>query len=253
MLSIIILGGGKATRMGDICKDTPKEMLSFGEAPFLAYMVSHFVRLELGEIIIIRGHIGHVVEDYFGNERWRSRGVRTVEYLELAGTARAAKVGVAHAQYDRTFMCNADTVLGFDFARILSLYTSQSLPVMSFVTTQEGVQNQGAVLVQKSVIQEFDEGKPSKPTGIRALANGAEIRGSNVGCYFMDRAFALGPEGIGTDLRFERETIPRWVADGKVAGSLMHEKAFLDFGTPERFAELQGRPEILEVVYGKPM
>ncbi len=115
---------------------------------------------------------------------------------------------------------------------------------MTLLTLKIGAQNQGTVLVRNGVVIEHVEG--NRPQDVYERAS--ELRASSTGCYFMERSFALG--GFGMDTSFERETLPRWVSQGKLAGANFGPGRFEDLGTPERFHALAAKTLI--EVYGHP-
>lgn len=246
-ISAVILAGGYATRLAGECQTTPKPMLEFGGIPFLAYQVSWLIRSGCKEVIIVSGHLSEVIENFFGTNEWKGRGVRVVCDKPPRGTALTALAGIAAASYGDIFQCNGDTVAEFDFRAAVSSFSAQAQSSMTLLTLQEGVQNQGAALVQHGVVVEFAEGLPAKDVGV--LPDG--FRGSSTGCYFIRRPLALATYPERTS--FEREVLPLLVAQRQLAGIQFGSGRLIDFGTPERLAALRAQLHILLDVYGQPL
>lgn len=242
----MILAAGKGTRLGVYTSKTPKPMLLFDGVPFLSFLVNYFERRGCGEIIIVAGHLGVIIEKYFSTSYWRDKNVKVVFDYELRGTASSVQVGVSACTSKQVFVCNGDTVAGIDFVSSFAQFESQSLPVMGLFTLAEGVQNQGAILVEKGVVTEFKEGGvPRSPA-----QSETGFRGSAVGCYFAKRDMLASVSAKASSL--EREVLPQLTDKRQLAGIPFGTGTFIDFGIPERLHNLRKHSEILIETYGKP-
>ena len=65
-MKAVIQAGGKGTRISSITKDLiPKSMLEVGSKPLLYHQVMNLKDCGIKDIIIIIGHLGEVIKDYF--------------------------------------------------------------------------------------------------------------------------------------------------------------------------------------------
>lgn len=62
--SIIILAGGKGTRLGDLTKTTPKPMLEVAGKPFLWWLVQHYRKQGFTNFTISTGYLAEQIEAY---------------------------------------------------------------------------------------------------------------------------------------------------------------------------------------------
>jgi histidinol-phosphate phosphatase family protein len=64
---IVILAGGRGTRLGDITKTIPKPMVPFYQKPFLEYLLKYFRDQGGKKFLILLGYLADTVIEYFGN------------------------------------------------------------------------------------------------------------------------------------------------------------------------------------------
>ena len=64
---IVILAGGRGTRLGDITKTIPKPMVPFHSKPFLEYLLVYFRDQGARKFLILLGYLADSVIEYFGD------------------------------------------------------------------------------------------------------------------------------------------------------------------------------------------
>ncbi len=64
MKRIIILAGGKGTRLGDLTKTCPKPMLDVAGKPFLWWLVQHYRKQGFDSFTISTGYLAEQIESY---------------------------------------------------------------------------------------------------------------------------------------------------------------------------------------------
>lgn len=67
---IIILAGGKGTRLGELTKDKPKPMVEICGKPFLWWLIKHYRNQGFENITVSTGHLASVIETYPWPEGW---------------------------------------------------------------------------------------------------------------------------------------------------------------------------------------
>lgn len=96
-MKTVIMAGGKGTRIASVSSEVPKPMIPILGKPILEYQIECLRGQGYDDIILVVGHLGHVVKDYFGDgsglspATGRPFGVR-IEYVvetEPLGTAGA--------------------------------------------------------------------------------------------------------------------------------------------------------------------
>lgn len=90
-MKLVVLAGGRGTRMGVVTTKLPKPMVRLGGKPILEHQIELAKRYGFTDIHVLTGHLGEVIEEYFGGgERWgvEIRYSRESEPLGTAGAVR---------------------------------------------------------------------------------------------------------------------------------------------------------------------
>lgn len=64
---VVIMAGGKGTRLGELTQDTPKPMLKVAGRPILERIVLHLVGSGIRRIYLAVNYLSQVIEDHFGD------------------------------------------------------------------------------------------------------------------------------------------------------------------------------------------
>lgn len=66
-LKVVILAGGKGTRIREETDITPKPMIKIGKMPVLEHIMLRFIRSNINNFIICTGYKNEVINNYFAN------------------------------------------------------------------------------------------------------------------------------------------------------------------------------------------
>lgn len=64
-MKAVIMAGGKGTRLQSVARDIPKPMFPILNKPILKYQIESLKKSGIVEIILIVGHLGNVIREYF--------------------------------------------------------------------------------------------------------------------------------------------------------------------------------------------
>ena len=64
---VVILAGGKGTRMREMTHDLPKPMVEIGKMPVLEHLINIFIKYKNFNFIICSGYLSEYIEDYFSS------------------------------------------------------------------------------------------------------------------------------------------------------------------------------------------
>jgi NDP-sugar pyrophosphorylase family protein len=247
-ITAVVLAGGLATRMGDICCETPKSMLQFAGYPFLQYLVSWLVKLGFSEVLISTGTLSDKIEPLFATDFWNFKGVKIIKEDNPLGTGGATKFACQNSSSEDVFLCNGDTVVSVNLPRLYEIHKVLDTPITAVLTLSKEVPNQGAVSVENGIVTEFREGEEAR----ELICGENYFRGSSTGCYFLKRSSVLSlfPSGNSS---LEREILPNLVSAKMVGGVNNGFGFFLDYGVPQRYEILRNNPWILKRIYGEPI
>jgi D,D-heptose 1,7-bisphosphate phosphatase len=119
-MKTLIMAGGKGTRVSSIASDIPKPMIPICGKPILEYQINCLTDNQLKDIVIIVGHLGQHIKEYFGDG---SRFGCTISYYtetEPLGTAGAL---FKLEDLDGDFLLiNGDIIFDVDFNRPIAFH-----------------------------------------------------------------------------------------------------------------------------------
>ncbi|MFL6090940.1 MAG: glucose-1-phosphate cytidylyltransferase [Aeromicrobium sp.] len=75
-LPVVILAGGRGTRLSEETHAIPKPMVEIGGRPIIWHVMKHYARFGFSDFIVACGYKGHVIKEYFANYRRHSDDVR---------------------------------------------------------------------------------------------------------------------------------------------------------------------------------
>ena len=115
-LQVVILAGGRATRLGDAARSTPKALLPVAGRPFLAWQLERLERSGYREVLVLTGHLGDSIASFLGDGSAFGVHARSLsDGKELLGTAGALRNALD--ELDDTFLVTyGDSYLPFDYS-----------------------------------------------------------------------------------------------------------------------------------------
>ena len=66
-MKVVIMAGGRGTRIATIKSDVPKPMIEICGKPILEWQIDCLKRQGLTDITLVIGYLGHIIQEYFGN------------------------------------------------------------------------------------------------------------------------------------------------------------------------------------------
>jgi NDP-sugar pyrophosphorylase family protein len=242
---VLVLMGGRATRLRRIAGDRPKALVPFFGVPFLELLLRKLRREGFGDVVLVSDRPRHDVE------RVVARAEPAFERLAMAfdtgGTARAVLAGLRAVDGPQALCLNGDTILDLDYAGVLERQHASGSTVTTVTTTRFDAPNRGAVRIGPHdgvvAFAEGDAGGPVRPHGRYRCE-------SNCGSYALDVGELERELRRSGDRSFERETLPRLSLLGRVGALSAGERFFADFGTPARLTRVRRQGRVLRRIYG---
>jgi D,D-heptose 1,7-bisphosphate phosphatase len=115
------MAGGKGTRLASIASDVPKPMVPLGGKPILERQLACLGNNGLTDIIIVTGHLGHVIKEYFGDGSAFGVAVSYYTETEPLGTA-GALFKIIEDLDDDFVLVNGDIIFDMNFSRIINFH-----------------------------------------------------------------------------------------------------------------------------------
>lgn len=119
-MKVVIMAGGKGTRIASVRNDVPKPMIEICGKPILEHQIDSLKACGLTDIILVIGYLGGKIKDYFGDgSKW---GVNIEYFIEEhpLGTA-GALFKMPQLTEDFLLLCG-DVIFNVDFNRFISFH-----------------------------------------------------------------------------------------------------------------------------------
>ncbi len=222
-MDVVILCGGKGTRLKSVVSDRPKPMAALNDKPFLQMLVEYSAGFGFKRFILCAGYMAEVIEKHFsvplpGLEVLVSR---ETEPLDTAGAVKNAAALIRTPQF---LVLNGDSICRIDLRAFAEFHFSKG--------------GRASVAVAK-VSDSGSFGSVTKGAGDRILSfrEKAAARAGyvNAGIYILDK-IALGAVPPGVRYSMERDLLPGLISGGEVYGYETDSRLF-DIGTPEGYRD----------------
>lgn len=123
-MKIVIMAGGKGTRIASVNAEVPKPMIPILGKPILEYQLECLRAQGFTDVILVVGHLGHVIRDYFGDGSGVSPATGkpfgvSIDYVvetEPLGTAGALYLLKDKLREDFLLLCG-DVIFDVDVGR----------------------------------------------------------------------------------------------------------------------------------------
>lgn len=219
LMQAVILAGGLGTRLRPVTNTVPKSMAPVCGRPFLEYQLDALAGNGIDDVVVCLGHLGHMIEGYFGNGRRFGVSIRYgYERDGLLGTAGAIK-NAEDLLSETFFVMYGDTYPILDFQRVMQHFLRHDRLGLMVVIENEDRWDRSNVIVSGPFVQTYD--KHQKRSEMVHVDFGVSA--------FRRGAFSHLPVGTPTDL-------------GAVYQALIEQQQLLAYETSHRFYEV-GSPE----------
>jgi glucose-1-phosphate cytidylyltransferase len=183
-MKIVILCGGRGSRMGEETNTIPKPMLEIGGKPLLWHIIKHYSFFGYDDFILCLGYKGSVIRNYFINYTqmnydcelqldgsWRALGdLTTANYKELdwniilTDTGLETQTGgrlkrVQKYIGDSSFMCTyGDGVSNVDIIKLLQQHEINKINgALGTVTVVNSTSRYGDITTDDCFVKDFHE------------------------------------------------------------------------------------------------
>ncbi len=219
-IDVVILCGGKGTRLRPVVSDRPKVLASFGNSTFLDILINSLKNNGFKNFILCVGHMKEQIKDHF--KTWNGGSIIFSEEDEPLGTGGALKNAQSLIHSETFVVLNGDSICNIDFHEFFRFHkNNNSILSMALVQTQE-TKDFGTVIVNEAhEITSFKEKVTTQnPTLI------------NAGIYFMQKEIFLHMPDM-PPFSLENDFFPNIV--GVRCAGFITNCELIDIGTPERY------------------
>ncbi len=247
-MKVVIMAGGKGTRIASVASDVPKPMIMICGKPILEHQIDNLRACGLTDIILVVGHLGDVIQEYFGSGD--KFGVHIDYYIEdhPLGTA-GALFKMPQLTEDFLLLCG-DVILNVDFNRFIAFHKEKKAWA-SLVVHPNGHPYDSSLLVTEILPPNVQGGNPIDSHRVVKWMNKEDER-----LYYRNRVNAgieiISPELLHETMKhyiprhpetpdkidLDRDVLKRNIPSGRIYAYDTTEY-IKDMGTPDRFYEVE--------------
>ncbi len=153
---VVVLAGGKGTRLRPHTENCPKPMLQVRGKPMLEHIVDRAKREGFTRFVFAINYLGHLVEEYFQDgSRWQVE-VSYIRESTPLGTAGALGL-LRPVPSDPVIVTNGDLVTDLPYSELIEFHSSKGADATMAVRTHEWQNPYGVVQTDGADITGFEE------------------------------------------------------------------------------------------------
>jgi len=226
-IDVIILCGGRGTRLTPVIGEQPKVLAKIGETAFLDILIDGVLQQGFKRIILCIGYLGRKIREHFDHNRDKNYEIVFSEEERPLGTGGASKKAQSLIRSNPFVVMNGDSICKVDLKSFVHFHIEKQSLLSIVLAHSEAARDYGSISLGKSQrITSFNE---KVPGGSASLVS--------AGIYLMQKdVFSYMP---GQDhFSLEYDFFPR-IVHNRCYGFLT-DGEFIDIGTPERYEKAIG-------------
>jgi D,D-heptose 1,7-bisphosphate phosphatase len=232
MKQLVILAGGRGTRLKDRLGDLPKPMIPIGGKPLLEHQIELARKYGFTDLVLFVHYRADLIEKHFGDGKNFGVQIRYVLEREPLGTAGAVLAGVEQLA-DRFGVMYGDTMVNVDLDRIWRAHEQRKAEATLLLHPNDHPFDSDLVEVNAE-------------SRVVAFHNRPHLEGVwrqnlvNAGLYVLEKkslaAFhATGSRQHATLLDFGKDLFPALLRRGAGLFGYNSPEYIKDIGTPQRY------------------
>jgi NDP-sugar pyrophosphorylase family protein len=158
MTEVVVLAGGRGTRLVPYTTVLPKPLMPVGDMPVLEILLRQLARHELTTVHVAVGHLAGLLEAYFGDGS--QFGVELRYWHEAGPLGTAGPLATIETGSDRIVVMNGDLLTTLNFKELVDTHVASGAAATVGVHRREVPIDFGVVKRDGLAITGFDE----KPT-----------------------------------------------------------------------------------------
>lgn len=229
-MQAVIMAGGKGTRLKSITKDEiPKPMVKVLGKPILQWQIECLKKEGIRDIIIVIGHLGNCIQEFFQDGRRFHTNIRYIEEKAPLGTAGAFSLLPPMLTEDQFFLVFGDVLFDIDLTRMLQFHQKNQAKATLFVHPNTHPFDSDLVVCnEKGQITGFVSKNNLRKSWYHNCVN--------AGFYLIDKNVCEKvPKETKVDL--EKQLLTEMIEDGDDVYAYHSSEYIKDIGTVDRIME----------------
>lgn len=227
----VIQAGGKGTRLSSLTRDKiPKPMLPLNEKPMLQWQIENLSQYGFKEFVIITGHLGAKIQEYFGDGSAFGVYITYIEEKEPLGSAGSLYYLKNRIENQHFILIFGDVMFDLAWDRMIDFHESRESDATLLVHPNSHPYDSDLIIID---VEKRITGMDSK-TNIRT---GWYDNCVNAGIYILS-GIILQKLDEPKRLDLEKDLLLPLIGKGHIYGYMTPEYV-KDAGTVERFYTVQ--------------
>ena len=253
---VLILAGGKGTRLASVVSDRPKPLALVAGKPFLFWLIKYLQKEGFVNFTLLAGHSAEKIKEFGTDHGLESARIDIISEDQPLGTGGAIKNAVKKFPLENDFLVlNGDTFFSLDYRYFLkkskghqlsvalactedrSRYGTVRLNSDSSITQftekqtaivdvqRDGYFNAGVYLLSKDIFKNTPDGNFSFETDLLQKPNFASLQGVPCTGHFIDI-------GIPEDYARAQTLVPLWSAEKRTPALFLDRDGILIHHVP---------------------
>lgn len=246
-MKVIIMAGGKGTRIASVKSDVPKPMIEICGKPILLWQIESLKEQGLTDITLVIGYLGHIIKDYFGDGN--KFGVNISYFVEDSPLGTAGALFKMNLEEDFLLLCG-DVILDVDYHRFIEFHRANKAWA-SLMAHPNGHPYDSSLLVTEILPPQEKGGNPVDTHRVVKWMNKEDER-----LYYKNRVNAgieiISPELLKETMKhfvprhpetpdkidLDRDVLKPNIGTGRIYAYDTPEY-IKDMGTPDRYYEVE--------------
>ena len=235
-MKVLIMAGGRGTRISELFPDIPKPLIPIDGIPVLEREVCSLASQGFRDIILTVSYLHEKIEEHFGDgSKWGVKIEYLVENTPLGNAGALFKLNLK----EDFLLLNADAMFDVDFNRFVAFHKEHGGLVTLFTHPNSHPFDSGLLVADKNgAVEQWLAKEDSRPEYYRNRVNAGlhvinpkvlELSGIDA-----DRVGAVGENGKPIKVDLDRQLLKPLAGTGKMFCYDSPEYV-KDMGTPERY------------------
>lgn len=121
-MKVVIMAGGKGTRISSVASDIPKPMIRVADKPILEHQIECLKNQGFRDIIMIVGHLGWIIRDYFKDGKEFGVNIEYFQEEEPLGSAGGLFYFKDELKDDDFLLMNGDIIFDVNLSRFIQFH-----------------------------------------------------------------------------------------------------------------------------------
>ncbi len=229
-MKVLIVAGGKGTRIKVLNEDIPKAMFPIHGKPVLLDIIEKLKAQDFFDIVISIGYLGNKIVDYLGNGKKFGVNIEYINETSPLGTGGAIKNSYNLFKDENNFLIiYGDMYFEMNLKELINYHISQKA-ILTFVVQKNDHPEDSSNVLVDSNNRILSIGRPSNGFPVTGLTRESiQVMNNETFNYMTATVFS-----------FEDDLIPKLLQNNKKVLAYNLKGFIKDVGTPDRYWSVGG-------------